>query len=95
MSATYPTAAGWKARDTSRAAAEAITPKAPTLRARVLEAIQQQPGSADDIAIRLGVSWMSVRPRCSELAARGLIEDGGLRDIATGGKRCIVWRAAQ
>lgn len=34
---------------------------------------------------------MSIRPRCSELADRGLIKDSGLRGIAEGGGQAIRW----
>jgi hypothetical protein len=35
---------------------------------------------------------MNVRPRTSELSARGLIEDSGARATASGGRLAIVWR---
>lgn len=90
--AGYPNAPGWKARDTSRAAAEAIKPRAMSLRARVYESLRQAPGTPEDVAERLGEPVMNIRPRCSELSARGMIEETQQRGPAMGGRRAIVWR---
>lgn len=84
---------GWKARATSLAAAEGIRPKARSLRVRVLEAIREQPGSPEMLAARLNEPVMNIRPRISELAAKGLVTDSGMRACAQGGKSAIVWRA--
>ena len=92
---TYPDAPGWKGRDTSKAAAQAIAPKAQSLRERVLVAVTAQPGSPEQIARRIGVPLMNVRPRLSELAARGLVVDTGRREIADGGRKAIVWQAVR
>lgn len=87
----YPDHPGFKARDTSRDAAEAIAPAAKTLRAQVYEEIKRLPGTPEQIAKRLMCPLMNVRPRCSELAAQGLIADSGMRGQASGGRRAIVW----
>lgn len=89
---SYPNAPGWKARDTARAAAAGIAGKVGTIRERVLEAIKVRQGTPEQIALRIGEPLLNVRPRCSELAAKGLIEDSGVRGTATGGKLAIVWR---
>ncbi len=89
----YPGSPGWKVRDTSRQATEAIAPKAPPLRIRVLQAIRDGHGTPEAIAKRLGVPVMNVRPRTSELSALGLIEDSGRRGPAMGGRRAIIWMA--
>lgn len=89
----YPEAPGWKARDTSRAAAVGMASKAGSLRDRVLAEIRRKPGSPELIAKRLHEPVMNVRPRCSELAAKNLIEDSGARAEAQGGRKAIVWRA--
>lgn len=91
---SYPNAPGWKGRGTSREAAEGIAPVAKTLRARVLEAVKAKPGTPEQIALRLNVPLMNVRPRLSELSNQGLVEDSGDRGTAMGGRRAIVWRAA-
>ena len=90
----YPARPGWKARDTAKAAAEAIAPRAKSLRARVYDEIKRSPGTPEEIAARLGAPVMNVRPRCSELAARNLIEDSDQRGAAMGGRRSIRWRVA-
>lgn len=92
--ATYPDAPGWKARDTSRKAAEAVAPIAGTLRERVLVEVRRAPGTPEQIAHRMRVPLLSIRPRFSELARRGLIKDTGKRGDSQGGRHSIVWGAA-
>jgi hypothetical protein len=91
---TYPDAPGWKARDTSREAAEAIAPVAGTLRERVLIEVRRLPGTPEQIAHRMRVDLLSIRPRFSELARLGLIKDSGKRGDSRGGKHAIIWQAA-
>lgn len=91
----YPEAPGFKARDTSRDAAEAMAPKAGGLRARVLGELRRGPGTPEDVADRLGEPVMNCRPRFSELSSRGLIEDSGARGRAMGGRKAIVWRTVE
>lgn len=83
--------AGWKARATSQSAAQKV--KAPTMRERVLEAVRAagRPISPDEVADALGKSILSVRPRFSELADRGLIRDTGQRGKTDEGRSCILW----
>lgn len=88
----YPNAPGYKARDTAKAAADLIAPRERSLRARVYDEIAKRPGTPEDIAERLGEAVHSTRPRCSQLAAAGLIEDSGQRGEAMGGRKAIVWR---
>lgn len=87
----YPGGPGHKGRETSRAAAQAVKAKAPLLRERVLAEIKKRPGTPEQIANRLSLPLMSVRPRCSELSAKGLIKDSGGRGTAMGGKQAIIW----
>lgn len=90
----YPNAAGFKARDTAKAAAEA-TP-AQMLRDRVLELVERTNGvTADECAGRLGLSILSVRPRFSELARLGKVRDTGERRRNGSGRNAIVWMAVQ
>lgn len=91
---SYPDGPGFKARETSRAAAAAMAPQAKSLRARVFDEIKKAPGTPEQIAHRIKEPLMNVRPRCSELAAKGLIIDSAVRGTAMGGRRAIVWRAA-
>ena len=88
----YPDRPGFRARQTSREAAEAIVGAAKSIRARVFEALKASPATPEEVAETLGVPLMNTRPRFSELAARGLIEDSGIRRRAAGGKSAIVWR---
>lgn len=88
----YPHHPGFKARQTAKDAADGIAPKAKSLRMRVYDAIKEMPGTPEDIAERLGEPVMNIRPRTAELSARGLIEDTGIRGLAMGGRRAIIWR---
>jgi hypothetical protein len=90
----YPNAPGFKARETSRAAAQAAVPMAMGLRARVYEAIKARPDTPEGIAKRLREPVYNVRPRCSELATKHKIIDIGLRGEAMGGGEAIVWKVA-
>lgn len=87
----YPNQPGFKRRQTSRAAAEAMAPKAKSLRARVYDALKSKPGTPEEIAARLGEPVMNCRPRFSELSAHDLIRDTGHRRTAMGGRQAIVW----
>jgi hypothetical protein len=55
VAAAYPNHPGHKRRRTSRAAAEAIAPKAGSIRSRVYDAIKAKPGTPEEIAARIGV----------------------------------------
>lgn len=90
--ASYPHAPGAKARDTSFAAARSMDRTAKTLRERALEALKAKPSTADEIAEALNVSFMAIRPRLTEAAQLGLVEDTGLRRPNASGRKAIVWR---
>ena len=91
--ARYPEIAGFKARDTAADAAAGIeTAGAKSLRARVYDSLKAMPATPETLAGRLGVPVYNIRPRCAELAKRGLIEDSGQRGTATGGRKAIVWK---
>jgi predicted transcriptional regulator len=92
----YPRDPGWKAPGTSRNAAEAITSRAKTMRARVLGFLtQHHPSSftADQIAADLGESILTVRPRVSELRRSELIEPTTERRVNRSGMMAHCWRA--
>lgn len=93
--AYYPASPGFKARDTSRAAAADIAPKAPTLRQQVLDVLKAGDATADEVAARLRKCEFAIRPRLSELSAAGLIEDTPARRPSSNGKMSIVWRAVR
>jgi predicted ArsR family transcriptional regulator len=91
----YPVGPGSKERGgTSEEAAERIASRAETVRLQVL-ALLRAGGklTADEIAKKLKLSVLSVRPRVSELAARGLIERTGGRRQNQSGMNAAVWRA--
>ena len=77
----YPNRAGYKAAGTSHDAANAIEGKgrAATLRAAVLAFYATHAGTADECAAALGESILSIRPRCSELLAKGRLYRTGER----------------
>ena len=90
----YPNWPGFRARDTSKAAADAMAPKAPSLRDRVLRVVCTYSPTADEAAEILDESILAIRPRVSELAKLGLIRDsGGRRTNISSGKAAIVWVA--
>ena len=93
----YPHTPGFKARKTAKDAARSMASKAKPLRDRVL-AVFKSAGKTgmtpDEVAEALGVSILSVRPRVSELATLGLLEDTFKRRANQGsGRHAIVWRA--
>lgn len=88
----YPATPGYKEPTTSKDAAKAIEPKARGLRGMCLAAIEKQPGTPDEIADRLGLTVLSVRPRITELKELGLIEQTGVRRKNASGRDAHVWR---
>ncbi len=85
----YPQHAGSKTGTTSREAADRIeaSGRAETLRQQCLTALKDGGTTAKELAAFLQVDLNSLRPRLSELRARGLIEESGVRR-----DRQHVWR---
>jgi hypothetical protein len=72
----YPDAPGFKESTTSREAASKVAPRARAICDRILVELQSVlPGglTADEIAVRIGRSPFYIRPRISEMKARGEI----------------------
>jgi len=70
----YPNTPGHKSNGASLDAAVAMRAKAPTIRERVLIDITANgPSTPTQIAKRTGITFLSVRPRVSELIAAGKI----------------------
>jgi hypothetical protein len=90
-STSYPHVPGFKARSTSKDAAEAVGSRAVALRSAVLTQITASAATADEVANRLGESVLAIRPRVSELSRMGKIMDSGLRRANASGKSAIVW----
>ena len=87
---SYPHQAGFKRNGTSRLSAESTD--AGTLRALVADALNDYGDmTADEIADRLGLSVLSVRPRCSEMLNLGRIKPTGERRRNRSGKSASVW----
>jgi len=81
---------------TSEAAAEAIAPKADTLRRAVLEHIQKcgEDGATDEeIQDALSMSGDTERPRRWECQRAGLIRDSGRTRAVKSGRAAVVWVA--
>jgi hypothetical protein len=92
----YPDIPGFKGATTSRDAGRRISRHAPTVRDAVLAEFRAAfPGGlgADEIAARLNQSILTVRPRCSELLAAGLIEQTPGRRRNASGMSAAIWRA--
>lgn len=87
----YPSRPGAKRDGTSQDAADAIAERAPSLRDRVLAELCNGPGTADELAARIGVSVLAARPRTTELSLAGKITDTGLRRSNDSGRMAIVW----
>jgi predicted ArsR family transcriptional regulator len=90
----YPATPGFKAEGTSRAAAEAMKPRALTLREQVLSLLKSAALTADECAARLEKTVLAVRPRLSELSRIGSIEDTGRTRRNESGVQATVWRAS-
>jgi hypothetical protein len=97
--AIYPDAPGFKGPrgGTSHEAAEAIMPALSYFRKLVLdeyEAIYPWGATADEIAARLNLSVLQVRPRVSELGRLGLIIQTADRRENASGMSARVWKLA-
>lgn len=91
----YPDAPGYRATDTSQAAAEAMKPKVSVLRRMVLGALETRPMTTMEIAHHIKQRYETVQPRTSELKDMRLIVDSGERGISRDPrKRAIVWMIA-
>lgn len=80
--------------DTERAAAELVTPRTGTQRARVLDYIGEagQRGATDEeVAAGLGMLANTERPRRVELEEGGWVRDSGRRRDTASGTAAVVW----
>ena len=79
--------------ETSQAAAESMAAQAPHLRVKVLEAIRAAKDglTADEVAAKLDLSILSVRPRVTELRKGGLIIQSCERRPNASGRSATVW----
>jgi len=87
----YPDEPGWKEGGTSREAAESMSLRAVTLRKLAYDFIRRQPDhTADEIAMALDESVLTIRPRISELRKMLLIRNHG-RGVNRSGKAAYRW----
>ena len=87
----YPVIPAAQDTDTSQAAAYSMISSAPTLRAKCLEALETADFTADEIAARVNVSILAIRPRLTELKVMKVVVDSGKRRRNVSGKSAIVW----
>lgn len=92
----YPLSPGFKEPGASRAAAEKMKPRAPTLRDMVLREIKAaglRGLTADEAAAAIGKTEFAVRPRLTELYRLGLITKTKDRRPNASGVDATVWIA--
>ena len=88
---TYPNAPGFKRAGTSEAAALKMNTQSERMRDDCFIELAAEPQTADEVAAKLFMDILSIRPRISELARRGRIFDTGARRINSRGNSQIVW----
>lgn len=89
----YPETPGFKDFGASRDAAKATISRAANLRDRVVDCLKWYgPGTADEVAERIGASILGIRPRMSELFDIGMIEKTEERRKNASGMSASVWR---
>lgn len=91
----YPNIPGAQPRETSIAAGLEIRERADSLRARAMDFLRLSPMTADEVAAVLDESVLAIRPRVTELAKQGRIEDSGERRQNRSGRSAIVWRVTE
>lgn len=78
----YPDVPGSRGLQTSRLAADGIAPKVDHLRAKAFAILKTEgPHTADEAAEKLEASILAIRPRFTELKAKGMIFDTGKRRL--------------
>jgi predicted ArsR family transcriptional regulator len=95
---SYPNSPGFKSRGTCNSAARRSAPHAEALHERVfafLKANHPAAFTADEVADRLGVSFLSVRLCLSEVRRRELIEPTAERRKNKSGMSAQCWRAKE
>lgn len=95
--ARYPDRPGHRNTDTSREAAEALSPHLGRLQALSNAAIcaaGPRGLTKYETSDTLGIDYTAIHPRISELRKKGLVVDSGRRRPNPSGKKAIVWIAA-
>jgi len=86
------------ASDTEREAAEKIAPRVTGLRLKVLSALRDEgeTGATGEVITNILGEWLySVKPRITELARYGLVEDSGRRVMNSRKRNEIVWQITE
>lgn len=91
---SYPDSPGFKEATTSAEAAASMEKAAPVLRDKCRRALLFGPATADEVATRLGLSVLAVRPRFTELQRFGVIAETGERRPNESGRSAKVWKLA-
>ena len=87
--ASYPHKAGWKALGTSKESAENVKDVQESHKL-ILKVLESGNFTSDEIASKLGMSILYIRPRCTELKALGLLSKSGLRRENSSGQSANV-----
>lgn len=83
---------------TSTEAAEAIEPRADTLRAQVLDYLRMcnvNGATDEEMQLALGMNPSTQRPRRVELVNAGLVVDSGRTRPTASGRAAVVWVVAK
>jgi predicted ArsR family transcriptional regulator len=88
----YPREPGYQMRDTSKRAAFAARGRKKETQNRIVVLLRAKPLTADEIAEYLEEPQLYIRPRVTELAECGVLEDSNVRRLNRTGKSAIVWR---
>lgn len=86
-----------KGRETSEAAADAISPTAGTLCADILSEIRRRGGmtgmTCDEVEDFFRLRHQTASARLWDLHTRGFVRDAGIRRLTSSGRRAIAWVA--
>ena len=82
-------------KDTRREAHESIGEHATRLETMALDSLRADgPATSDQVATRLGIDRLSIRPRMTMLRDLGRIRDSGIRRPNVSGKLAAVWEVS-
>lgn len=93
FAARYPKQPGHRRTATSKAAAESVKERAPTVRDKILTLLRTTTLTPDEAAKILNVSILTARPRFSELYRLGKIFRVGITRANESGVQADVWEA--
>jgi hypothetical protein len=91
---SYPYQAGYKARSTSKEAADKINMQYPRLRFAIEDVFkfgEYNTYTADEVADQLNQNLISVRARITELNQLDILEDSGERRKNSNNRNVIAW----